>query len=340
MTLPPRPATDDQRPATALIAVGGNSLIRVGEKGTNAEQLANARRTAAAILGLIRDGWRLVLTHGNGPQVGADLLRSERASDQVPPHALDVCGAATQGEIGYMLAQSLQHELADAGLNVPVVSVVTQTLVSRDDPAMQHPTKPIGPFYSRADAEERRRALGWSIVEDAARGYRRVVPSPEPVDIIEYGVIRDLVNDGVLVVACGGGGIPVARCDGGFEGVEAVIDKDRASALLASRLGVDLFAISTDVDCVYLDYKKPTQRPLRRVTTEEIETYYNQGHFPPGNMGPKVESALRFLRAGGREVVITCYEQLCAAVAGQAGTRIVAGEDAAADQKTAAAAKT
>ncbi len=334
------PATSDQRPATALIAVGGNSLIRVGEKGTNAEQLANARRTAAAVMGLIREGWRLVLTHGNGPQVGADLLRSERASDQVPPHALDVCGAATQGEIGYMLAQSLQHELAAAGLRVPVVSVITQTLVSRDDPAMQHPTKPIGPFYSRADAEERRRSLGWSIVEDAARGYRRVVPSPEPIDIVEYEVIRDLVNDGVLVVACGGGGIPVARVNGGIEGVEAVIDKDRASALLASRLGVDLFAISTDVDRVYLDYKKPGQRPLARVTAAQVESYYNEGHFPPGNMGPKIELALRFLRAGGKEVVITCYQRLCDAVAGRAGTRIVADEIAVANEKAATTAYT
>jgi carbamate kinase len=316
---------------TALIAVGGNSLIRAGEKGTISEQLANTRKTAAAIIGLIRDGWRLVLTHGNGPQVGAALLRSERGSDQVPPHTLDVCGAATQGEIGYLLAQSLQHELASAGLHVPVVSIVTQTVVSRDDPAMQHPTKPIGPFYSRADAEQRRRQFGWHIVEDAARGYRRLVPSPEPIDIVEYEVIRDLVNNGVLVIACGGGGIPVARCNGGVEGIEAVIDKDRASALLALRLSVDVFAISTDVDRVYLDYKKPTQRALARATAAEIEAYYHAGQFPPGNMGPKIESALRFLRGGGREVVITSYDHLCDAVAGHAGTHIVADEPARAD---------
>src|SRR5947209_7898424 len=199
---------------TMLIAVGGNSLIRAGEKGTIAEQLANARRTAAAIVGLVARGYRLVITHGNGPQVGAALLRSERAADQVPGHTLDVCGAATQGEIGYLLTQSLHDELALKHMNVPVVSVVTQTVVSSDDPAMQHPTKPIGPFYSRAEAEERRRSLDWQIVEDAARGYRRVVPSPEPVEIVELEVIRDLVNDGVLVVACGGGGIPVIRAGG------------------------------------------------------------------------------------------------------------------------------
>lgn len=306
-----------------LIAVGGNSLIRAGEKGTVAEQLANARRTAAAIVGLIQRGYRLVITHGNGPQVGASLLRSERASDQVPPNTLDMCGAATQGEIGYLLSQSLNDELAAARLHVPVVSVVTQTIVSAEDPAMQHPTKPIGPFYSRGDAEERRRVLGWRIVEDAARGYRRVVPSPEPMEIVELEVIRDLVNNGALVIACGGGGIPVVRSNGGVKGVEAVIDKDRASALLAIGLGVDVFAISTDTDYVYLDYKKPSQAPLKSVTAAELEIYYHAGHFPPGNMGPKVESVLRFLRAGGREAFITTYDQLCAAVDGLAGTHIV-----------------
>lgn len=306
-----------------LLAVGGNSLIRAGEKGTVAEQLANARRTAAAIIGLIRDGYRLVITHGNGPQVGADLLRSERAADQVPGLPLDVCGAATQGEIGYLLCQSLHDELEAAGLHVPVVGLVTQTVVARDDPAMQHPSKPIGPFYSRADAEQRKRAFGWEIVEDAARGYRRVVPSPEPMDIVELEVIRDLVQDGVLVVAVGGGGIPVVRHNGTLQGVEAVIDKDRASALLASRLGVDVFAISTDADFVYRDYKTPAQQPLTHATVLEMERLLQAGQFPPGNMGPKIESALRFLRQGGREVIITSYQNLCEAVAGRAGTHIV-----------------
>jgi carbamate kinase len=312
---------------TMLIAVGGNSLIRAGEKGTVVEQLANARRTAAAITGLIREGYHLVVTHGNGPQVGAQLLRSERAADQVPGQSLDVCGAASQGEIGYLLSQSLEDELAAAGLHVPVVSLVTQSVVSANDPAMKHPTKPIGPFYSRAQAEERQRLLGWEIVEDAARGYRRVVPSPEPIEIVELDVIRSLVDQGVLVVACGGGGIPVVRENGNLHGVDAVIDKDRASALLASQLGVDIFAISTDTDYVYLDYKKPTQRPLIRVTASELEEHYNAGHFPPGNMGPKVESALQFLRAGGKDVVITSYGHLCEAITGRAGTHIVPDDE-------------
>jgi carbamate kinase len=308
---------------TMLIAVGGNSLIRAGEKGTVGEQRANARRTAAAIIEVIRRGYRLIITHGNGPQVGAALLRSERTSDQVPPHTLDVCGAGTQGEIGYLLAQALHDELAIGQLEIPVVGVVTQCLVSTDDPAMRHPTKPIGPFYSKADAEERRRVLGWHIVEDAARGYRRVVPSPVPVEIIELEVIRDLVNTGVLVIACGGGGIPVVRSRDGVSGVEAVIDKDRASALLASKLQVDVFAISTDTDYVYLDYKRPTQRPLTLVTATELYRSYQAGHFPPGNMGPKVESVLNFLSHGGKQAIITSYEHLAEAIDGVAGTRIV-----------------
>ena len=316
---------------TILIAVGGNSLIRAGEKGTIAEQLANVQRTAAAIVELLRDDFRLVITHGNGPQVGAALLRSERAADQLPGQPLDVCDACTQGEIGYLLQQSLENELTRARLYVPVVSVLTQVVVSEDDPAMQQPSKPIGPFYSQEQADQRRRQLGWEIVEDAARGFRRVVPSPEPIEIVELEAIRDLVHDGALVIAAGGGGIPVVRRQGILRGIEAVIDKDRASALLALRLGVDLFAILTDEDFVYLDYKRLTQRPLTRVTAAELEAFYQAGHFPPGNMGPKVESVLRFLHGGGIEAVITSQEHLREAVAGRAGTRIIPGGAAGAE---------
>ena len=308
---------------TALIAVGGNSLIRAGEKGTIEEQLANAQRTAAAIAGLVRGGFRLVITHGNGPQVGASLIRSERASDQVYGHSLDVCGASTQGEIGYLLQQSIHNELAVSGLAVPVATVLTQVVVSEEDPAMARPTKPIGPFYSRPAAEERRRQLGWDIVEDASRGFRRVVPSPEPLEIVELDVIRALVGQGVIVIAVGGGGIPVTREGSSLKGIEAVIDKDRASSLLASQLGVACFVISTDADRVYLDFRKPTQRPLARVTAAEMARHLAAGQFPPGNMGPKIESALRFLAAGGSEVVITSNEHLADAVGGEAGTHIV-----------------
>ena len=307
---------------TILLAVGGNSLIRAGEKGTITEQLANARRTAREIVGLIREGFRIVLTHGNGPQVGAALLRSEAGASQVPAQPLDVCGAATQGEIGYILGQALEGELRSASLQVPIVSVVTRTIISLDDPSMKHPTKPVGPFYSREEALERQRQLGWQIVEDAARGYRRVVPSPEPIEIVELEVIRGLVERGVLVIGCGGGGIPVARQGEDIVGVEAVIDKDRASALLASHLGADLFVISTDTDFVYLDYKKPTQRPLHEVCAGDLERYMAEGHFPPGSMGPKVQSVLRFLRDGGKQAIIASAENLQKAVAGHGGTHI------------------
>ena len=306
-----------------LIAVGGNSLIRAGEKGTFQEQLANARRTSAAIVGLIQAGYHVVVTHGNGPQVGAALLRSERAATQVPSQPLDVCDAVSQGEIGYLLQQCLHNELHAAGMDTPVATILTQSIVSADDAAMSHPSKPIGPFYSRTEAEERKRLLGWNIVEDAARGYRRIVPSPDPTEIVEIDVIRDLVNHGVLVVAAGGGGIPVTSNEGTLHGVEAVIDKDRVSALLASQLGVDVFVISTDTDYVYLDYKKPAQRPLQHVTDTELERHFNEGHFPPGNMGPKIESVLRFLRAGGKEAIITSYEYLEPALRGEAGTHVV-----------------
>ncbi len=310
---------------TILLAIGGNSLIRSGEKGTMAEQLANARRTAREVVGLIREGYKVVVTHGNGPQVGAVLLRSEAGATQVPAWPLDVCGAATQGEIGYILEQAILAELHAAGLEVPVISVMTQTIVSLDDPAMKNPTKPVGPFYSREEAD-RKRQIGWQIIEDAARGYRRVVPSPEPVEIVELEVIRGLVERGVLVIACGGGGIPVAMENGQLLGVEAVIDKDRASALLASHLNSEMFVISTDTDFVYLDYKKPTQRPLKTICAVDLERHMAEGHFAPGSMGPKVQSVLRFLRDGGKHAIIASAENLRKAVAGETGTHMYPDE--------------
>jgi len=308
---------------TVVVAVGGNSLIRPGERGTIAEQRANARRTADAIVQIMRLGFHVVITHGNGPQVGAALLRSERSADRVYPHPLDVCDATTQGEIGYMLQQSLCGALADAGMSTPVATVLTQVLVSATDPAMERPTKPIGPFYSATEAASRHRQCGWHMVEDAARGFRRVVPSPQPVEIIEESVIRCLAERGVLVIAVGGGGIPVVRAGRGLRGVDAVIDKDRASGLLASQLHSDLLIIATDVERVCLNHRKPDQRPLGRITADELARYEAEGHFPPGNMGPKVESALRFLRGGGKEVIITSHERLADAVLGDAGTHVV-----------------
>jgi carbamate kinase len=279
---------------TILIAVGGNSLIRAGEKGTMAEQMANARRTAAEIVALCVAGHRVVLTHGNGPQVGAALLRSERGATEVPGQPLDVCGACTQGEIGYLLEQSLETELKLGGLHVSVATIVTQSVVSPDDPAMQHPEKPVGPFYSQAEAEKRQRQFGWKIVEDASRGYRRVVPSPEPTEIVELDVIRDLVERNVLVIACGGGGIPVIWRNGVLEGVEAVIDKDRASALLAAQLGVDLFVISTDTEFVYLDYKRPASGRCGKSARRNCKSISKPAIFLPALWGRRSNRCCAF----------------------------------------------
>lgn len=312
---------------TMVLAIGGNSLIHSGEKGTISEQLINARRVAAQVVRLIRRGYKIVLTHGNGPQVGAELLLSERAAGVVPGHPLDVCDASTQGEMGYLLQQALSSELKHAGLHVPVVTVVTQCVVSLDDPAMSLPTKPVGRFFTHAEAEERRRQFGWTMMMDASRGYRRVVPSPRPMEIIELEVIRHLVEFGALVIACGGGGIPVAWVNGNLVGVEAVIDKDLASSLLASELGVELFVIGTDTDFVYVDYKKPSQRALHRIDAVQLENFARAGHFSPGSMGPKVESVLQFLRGGGTEAIIASCEDLCAAVEGTSGTHVFLEEE-------------
>ena len=270
----------------------------------------------------MKTGMRLVITHGNGPQVGAQLLRSERAAGQVYEQGLDVCVAATQGEIGYVLQQALQQELRVAGIDQPVTTVLTQVMVRGDDPGFQKPTKPIGPFYSLTAAEEKTRLSGWQMVEDASRGYRRVVASPDPVEIIELEVIRSILDRGILVIAAGGGGIPVVREDGRFRGVDAVIDKDRASALLAMALAVDMLVFSTDADHIYLRFKQPAQCALHRVHADELRTYYDAGEFPPGSMGPKVQAAMQFLQAGGREAVVTSLEDLAEAVTGQAGTHI------------------
>jgi carbamate kinase len=308
----------------ALVAIGGNSLIRAGERGTIEEQLANAHATAKSIVQMVSRGWQLVITHGNGPQVGAALLRSERAAGEVYTQPLDVCVAATQSEIGYLLQRAIEYELRQIGLFTPVMTVLTQVRVDENDPAFQNPTKPIGPFYSGRDAEAKQRDLGWKMIEDAARGYRRVVPSPEPVEVFEQDIIRKILGLGMIVITAGGGGIPVIeRKNYLVLGAEAVIDKDRVSALLASELKTDLFMISTDADQVYLDFRKPTQRGIRQATAGEMADYQGQGHFAAGSMGPKIEAAIRYLRSGGREVIITSPEQLLDAIDGKAGTHIV-----------------
>ena len=309
--------------ASAVIAVGGNSLIRAGEKGTIDEQKLNAGRVGRSIARLLAGGLRAVVTHGNGPQVGAALLRSERAAGQVYEQGLDVCVAATQGEIGYLLQQAIELEAGKAGLRMPIATVLTQVVVAADDPSFTAPDKPVGPFYSLQQAEEKARLLGWKMVEDASRGYRRAVPSPRPLEILEEEFIRRVLDLDVLVIAVGGGGIPVVRDGGGIRGIDAVIDKDRASGLLASRIGAQMLVFSTDADCLYLNFRKPGQAPLKAVTDSELRAYRDEGHFPAGSMGPKVDASLDFLKAGGRKAIITSNELLGDAIDGGAGTHIV-----------------
>lgn len=264
----------------------------------------------------------MVITHGNGPQVGSQLLRSEAGSSQTYQLPLDVCVAMTQGEIGFILQNTIQSALHKRGINRPVVTIVTQVVVDCSDPAFKNPTKPIGPFYSKSVADQKRLDLGWNIVEDAARGYRRVVPSPIPKDIVELDVIRQCVERDVIVITVGGGGIPVVERDGVYTGIEAVIDKDRASALLASKLKLQQFLISTDVEHVCLNYKKPGQQVLGEISAGVMKTYLQEGHFKEGSMKPKIEAAIQFLENGGQKVVITNPEHILAALEGKTGTII------------------
>lgn len=309
-----------------LVAVGGNSLIRAGQRGTVREQAENARATASHIADLAALGFGLVITHGNGPQVGAQLLRSEAGASQTYMQPLDVCVAATQGELGYVLQNALRSELRERGITAPVATIVTQVRVEIRDPAFREPTKPVGPFYHKDEAERRHDELGWHVVEDAARGYRRVVPSPRPVEIVEIDAIRRCIQDGIIVIAVGGGGIPVVSEDGATKGVEAVIDKDLSSALLASELGIKMMVISTDVDYVYVNFRKSGERSLRLLTMEEAAAYLEDGQFAAGSMRPKISSAVEFLSHGGEEVVITSPSHLADAVRGDFGTHIRKGD--------------
>jgi carbamate kinase len=311
------------KPKLALIAIGGNSIIKSGQRGTIDEQFENIEETCRSIVQLVLRGYRVVITHGNGPQVGAQLLRSELAAHQVYTHPLDVCVADTQGSMGYMIQNSLQRALDDNNRNDEVGSVVTQVIVDEDDPAFKNPTKPVGPFYTEDQAREKTEKLGWQMVEDAARGYRRVVPSPIPKEIVEYRMIKAAIEDNIIVIAVGGGGVPVVRRKDRLYGIEAVIDKDRASSILARSLGADLFIIPTDAEKVYLNFKKANQQALDRVTLDEAKRYLNDGHFPPGNMGPKIEAVIGFIEGGGEHAIITTPELLGRAVDGETGTHFV-----------------
>lgn len=310
-------------PRRAVVAIGGHALTRPGQVGTIPEQYANAEATCRDLVPLIEEGFELVLTHGNGPQVGNILLRVELSAHQVYPLPLDVCVSDTQGGMGYMLQQTLDNVLRRRGLVRPVATVLTQVVVDPSDPAFGRPSKPIGPSYTRERAESLVREHGWNVREDADHAFHRVVPSPLPLEIVEIEVIRRLIEAGVVVIAVGGGGIPVVREQGALRGVEAVIDKDYASALLARQTGADLFIVATSVDRVRLNYGRPDETPIDRMTASEAARYLAAGQFPPGSMGPKIEAAIDYLKAGGGEVVITNVASMKAALAGGAGTHIV-----------------
>lgn len=305
-----------------LVAVGGNSLIRAGQRGAIREQTENARATASHIADLAALGYSLVITHGNGPQVGAQLLRSEAGSSQAYLQPLDVCVAATQGEIGYILQNALRSELRERGIGTPVAAIVTQVKVMSSDRAFENPSKPVGPFFHKEDAEMKRDTLGWHIAEDAGRGYRRVVPSPRPVEIMEIDAIRRCVEDNMIVIAVGGGGIPVVAENGRIFGVEAVIDKDMSSALLASTLGFKTMIVSTDVDFVYINYRKADQEEVREMTAASAKEYLGKGDFASGSMRPKIEAAIEFIDRGGDEVIITSPSHLVDSVRHGYGTHI------------------
>ncbi|MFI5175581.1 MAG: carbamate kinase [Terriglobia bacterium] len=307
----------------AVIAIGGNSITKAGQVGTIKEQFQNASETAEHVVEIIARGWEVVLTHGNGPQVGNVLMRVELAASQIYTLPLDTCDSDTQGGMGYMLQQVLGNALRRRGITKSVATVITQVLVDEADPAFQNPTKPIGPFFSQAEAERRKVDRGWDIVEDVGRGWRRVVASPRPLEIIEEDVIRRCLQNGIIVIACGGGGIPVGRCNGELHGVEAVIDKDRASALLAEKVGADLLLISTAVEKVSLNYHKPNEQAIETMMASEAEKHLAEGQFPPGSMGPKIESAIHYLRRGGKRVIITSPDKLGRALEGTTGTHIV-----------------
>jgi carbamate kinase len=311
----------------AVVAIGGNSLIRGAGHQSVEDQYEAAKETTGHIAEMIEAGWRVAIGHGNGPQVGFILRRSEIAAKAEGMHEvpLDVCGADSQGAIGYALQQTLQNWLFLRNIHTNVATIVTQVLVDRDDPAFRSPTKPIGGFMDEEEAKRREATMGWSVVEDAGRGWRRVVASPMPKEVVELDTVKALINAGVVVITVGGGGIPVIDKGGGeYVGTAAVIDKDYASSLLAQSIHADLFLISTAVEKVALNYGKPDQQWLDRVTVSEARRYLAEGtHFAKGSMAPKIEAILWYMEAGGKHAIITTPESIPRALRGETGTHIV-----------------
>jgi len=319
------------RRKVAVVAFGGNALIKKGQEGTQWEQVENARETSRALLPVLRDGYELVLVHGNGPQVGNILIQVEEAVNKVPPLSLDVCVAASQGSIGYLLEAALRNEMRRERMRGRrVTTLLTAVVVDQNDPGFRRPTKPIGPFYTRFRAEDLMHKQGWNMIEDSGRGWRKVVPSPRPLEVLEIEAIKDAVLAGQIVIAGGGGGIPVYRTrQKDLRGVEAVIDKDYTAGLIATELKSDLFIILTGVDQVSIRYGRPDQKKIRRMDAGEAAAHQASGEFPEGSMGPKIRAAVEFVRATGREVLITSATRLSDAIRGRAGTRITSERPAA-----------
>jgi len=312
-----------QNERVAVVAIGGNSLIKDKQHQTVPDQYEAARETCIHIAGMIERGWNVAIGHGNGPQVGFILRRSDLARHELHEVPLDFCGADTQGAIGYMLQQILYNEFRRRDIQKQAVTVVTQVLVDRDDPAFQNPSKPIGSFMGEVEAMHRAEGEGWNVIEDAGRGWRRVVPSPLPQRVIERDAVKELLDAGFVVITVGGGGIPVVEGkDGNLVGTAAVIDKDYASSLLAQSIGADLFLIPTAVEKVSLNFGRPNQVDLDQMTVAEAKRYMAEGHFAPGSMLPKIQAVISFLEAGGKEAIITNPENIERALAGETGTRI------------------
>jgi len=308
----------------ALIAFGGNAILPSKQRGLQTEQEKNAQKAARLMIHVVKKGYDLILVHGNGPQVGNLLIQMEEAINKIPPFSLEICDAMTEGSMGYMLEKAITNELRKNSVDKEVATLITQVVVDKNDPAFENPTKPIGPFYSQYRAKMLAREKKWSMVEDAGRGYRKVVPSPKPIDIVPKHVLNDLVHAGKIVIAAGGGGIPVIiNSRGLFQGVEAVIDKDYAASLIAREVKADLFIILTGVPRVCLNFGKPNEETIRVMTVAEAKKYNKQGHFPPGSMKPKINAAIEYIQNGGKEVLITSDAHLKAALINRSGTKIV-----------------
>jgi len=309
---------------TVVVALGGNAILQPGQKGTFDEQMANVHVTCEQLAHMVESGkYRVVVTHGNGPQVGNLLLQNEAGKDVAAPMPLFVCGAESQGLIGLMIQQNLGNLLAAQGNgDIPIATIVTQVVVDKDDPAFTNPSKPVGPFYSEEEARALETEKGYNVREDAGRGWRRVVPSPNPIEINEKAAVRQLADAQAIVIASGGGGIPVIRENGKLKGVDAVIDKDLAGQVMAIDVEASIFMVLTDVDSVRLNYNTPEEKALSKMTVAEAKQYAEEGHFAKGSMDPKVRAAVRFVEAGGEKAIITSLDQAVAALEGKAGTTI------------------